>query len=116
MEMEWTLVVAVVAFLFLFPLFLLLCAEYCEDYLAASPYNEDQQEDGGYLGMVNEGMNQAMVQALSDAFEEQRQDGEEELKNKVRRRRRKKKKKPKPSPKMSPRHRKFSGSSQRKDQ
>ena len=112
--MEWTLIFAVGSFFVLFPLFLLLCAEYCEDYVGASPYNEDQQDDGGYIGMVNEGISDAMVQALSDAFEEQRQnDEEDELTNKVRRRRRKKKKKLKPSPKPSPRHRKFTG---RKDQ
>ena len=103
--MEWALIFTLAAFIFLFPLFLLLCSEYLEDYIAGSALNEDQEEDGGYLGMANEALNNHLVEALSIALHEK--SNQEKDKNKVRRRRRKTKTKKKTLASSSPRSSRF---------
>lgn len=67
---ELTLIIAVISFMVLFPLFLLLISEYLEDYIAGSSINEDMEQDGGYMGMVEESMSQAMNEALMNALEQ----------------------------------------------
>ena len=69
---EVALVIAVVSFLLLFPLFLMLCSEYLEDYIAGVSSNEDMEADGGYVGMVQESMSNSMNEALIAALEESR--------------------------------------------
>tara|TARA_B110001452_G_scaffold229850_1_gene205937 strand:+ start:231 stop:566 length:336 start_codon:yes stop_codon:yes gene_type:complete len=103
--MEWALIFTLAAFVLLFPLFLVLCSEYLEEYIAGSSLNEDQEEDGGYLGMANEALNNHLVEALSIALHEK--GNQEKDNNKVRRRRRKTKTKTKKKTLSSPRSSRF---------
>ena len=104
-SMEWPLIFTLAAFILLFPLFLVLCSEYLEEYIAGSSLNEDQEEDGGYLGMANEALNNHLVEALSIALHEK--GNQEKDNNKVRRRRRKTKTKTKKKTLSSPRSSRF---------
>jgi|SaaInlStandDraft_1057018.scaffolds.fasta_scaffold383567_1 hypothetical protein len=93
--MDWTITITVVSFLFLFPLFLLLCSEYLEDYVSGSSLNEDQENDGGYVGMTNEMLNNQLVEALSEALHEaspNSKSAKTKDKNKIRKRRKAKEK------------------------
>lgn len=91
-KMEWTIIFGVIAVVLLFPLFLLLCSEYLEDYIAGTSMNEDQENDGGYIGMTNEAINNHLVEALTMALNESSPNPPQD-KNRVRKRRKAKSKK-----------------------